>query len=71
MLTYAVYKVSGIKAYVLVPYLMYGALDEPFCRGVKRLSALRPSATIKTSLEAGGANSVAWPGMPWTRGDVK
>lgn len=60
-----------IKAPFLDPYLMYGALEEPSCSSVKRLSALRPSATIKTSLEAGGANGVAWGGMPWTRGDVK
>lgn len=57
--------------YSLEPYLRYGVLEEPLCGGMKRMSALRPSATIKTSLEAGGGNSVAWGGMPWTRGDVK
>lgn len=51
--------------------LKYGALDEPLGRSVKKLSALRPSATTKTSLEAGGASCVAWGGMPWTSGEVK
>lgn len=51
--------------------LKYGILDEPLCRSVKRLSALRPSATTKTSLEAGGTSDVAWGVMPWTSGDVK
>lgn len=40
------------------PNLKYGALDEPFCRSVKRLSALRPSPTNNTSLEAGGVSGV-------------
>lgn len=53
------------------PNLKYGALDEPSESGVKRLSALRPSATTNTSLEAGGASGVVWGVMPWTRGEVK
>lgn len=60
--TLQIHKVSNLK---------YGILDEPLCRSVKRLSALRPSATTKTNLEAGGASEVAWGVMPWTSGDVK
>lgn len=53
------------------PNLRNGVLHEPLGSRVKRLSALRPSATIKNSLEAGGASGMDWGVMPWTRGDVK
>lgn len=62
---------QSTKVHNYVANLKYGALDEPLGRSVKRLSALRPSATTKTSLEAGGASGVAWGGMPWTSGEVK
>lgn len=39
-------------------YLKYGVLEEPLGKRVKRLSALRPSATNNTSLDAGGASGV-------------
>lgn len=58
----ALYRSSNLK---------YGALDEPLGSRLKRLSALSPSATINTSLEAGGVRDVAWGVMPWTRGEVK
>lgn len=53
------------------PNLKYGALDEPLGSSVKRLSALRPSPTTNTSLEAGGPSGVTWGVMPWTSGEVK
>lgn len=51
--------------------LRNGVLLELLGSSVKRLSALRPSATTNTSLEAGGASGVDWGVMPWTKGDVK
>ncbi|KAG7236978.1 hypothetical protein INR49_032909 [Caranx melampygus] len=50
-------------------HVKYGALDEPLGCKVKKLSALRPSATTNTSLEAGGASDITCGVMPWTRGE--
>lgn len=62
---------STVHTQKQTPNLRYEALEEPLGSGVKRLSALRPSATTKTSLEAGAGIDVVRGVMPWTRGDVK
>ena len=55
----------------MTTYRRYGAGDEPFGISPKNLSALRPSATIKTILFAGAGNGETCGVIPFTSVVVK